>query len=157
MLGLKRHRNAGSLYLKSVASSWAWRNGRRLACPKTASGQFPTWLHSCPAWFVVHFLRRVEAKELVILLSIFLVLVLWLIKLYIDCVQFFYIIHIIHDRSVTSSRLQLDVRNLSLGRRRLVNAYEVKAGIGVIADKTVWSRPERLKCEVPRYYKKNAI
>jgi len=86
---------------------------------------------------VVHFLRRVEAKELVILLSIFLVLVLWLIKLYIDCVQFFYIIHIIHDRSVTSSRLQLDVRNLSLGRRRLVNAYEVKAGIGVIADKTV--------------------
>jgi len=30
-----------------------------------------------------------------------------------------------------SSRLQLDVRNLSLGRRHLVNAYEVKAGIGV--------------------------
>jgi len=27
-----------------------------------------------------------------------------------------------------SSRLQLDVRNLSLGRRHLVNAYEVKAG-----------------------------
>jgi len=27
--------------------------------------------------------------------------------------------------------------NLSLGRRHLVNAYEVKAGIGVIADKTV--------------------
>ena len=26
-----------------------------------------------------------------------------------------------------SSRLQLDVRNLSLGRRHLVNAYEVKA------------------------------
>ena len=36
-----------------------------------------------------------------------------------------------------SSRLQLDVRNLSLGRRRLVNAYEVKTGIGVIAGKTV--------------------
>jgi len=32
-----------------------------------------------------------------------------------------------------SSRLQLDVRNISLGRRHLVNAYEVKAGIGVIA------------------------
>jgi len=31
-----------------------------------------------------------------------------------------------------SSRLQLDVRNLSLGRRHLVNAYEVKAGIGVL-------------------------
>ena len=30
-----------------------------------------------------------------------------------------------------SSRLQLDVRNLSLVRRHLVNAYEVKAGIGV--------------------------
>jgi len=32
-----------------------------------------------------------------------------------------------------SRRLQLDVRNLSLGRRHLVNAYEVKAGMhGVI-------------------------
>jgi len=30
------------------------------------------------------------------------------------------------------SRLQLDVCNLSLGRRHLVNAYEVKAGIGAI-------------------------
>ena len=47
-----------------------------------------------------------------------------------------------------SFRLQLDVRNLSLGRRHLVNAYEVKAGIGVIAGKTVWSMPERLECEV---------
>jgi len=47
-----------------------------------------------------------------------------------------------------SSRLQLDVRNLSLERRHLVNAYEVKAGIGVIAGKTVWSVPERLECEV---------
>ena len=45
-----------------------------------------------------------------------------------------------------SSRLQLDVRNLSLGMRHLVNAYEVKAGIGVIAGKTVWSMPERLAC-----------
>jgi len=35
------------------------------------------------------------------------------------------------------SRLQLDMRNLSLGRRHLVNAYEVKAGIGVIAGYTV--------------------
>jgi len=29
------------------------------------------------------------------------------------------------------------MRNLSLGRRHLVNAYEVKAGIGVIAGNTV--------------------
>jgi len=28
-----------------------------------------------------------------------------------------------------SSKLQLDVRNLSPGRRHLVNAYEVEAGI----------------------------
>ena len=48
-----------------------------------------------------------------------------------------------------SSRLQLDMRNLSLGRRHLVNAYEVEAGIGVIiAGNTVWSMPERLECEV---------
>ena len=47
-----------------------------------------------------------------------------------------------------SSRLQLDMRNLSLGRRHLVKAYEVKAGIGVIAGNTVWSMPERLECEV---------
>jgi len=36
-----------------------------------------------------------------------------------------------------SSRLQLGMRNLSLGRRHLVNAYEVEAGIGVIAANTV--------------------
>jgi len=36
-----------------------------------------------------------------------------------------------------SSRLQLHMRNLSLGRRHLVNAYEVEAGIGVIAGNTV--------------------
>ena len=47
-----------------------------------------------------------------------------------------------------SSRLQLDMRNLSLGRRHLVNAYEVKANIGVIAGNTVWSMPEHLECEV---------
>jgi len=45
-----------------------------------------------------------------------------------------------------SSRLQLDMRNLSLGKRHLVNAYEVKAGIGVIAGKTMWSIPERFAC-----------
>ena len=47
-----------------------------------------------------------------------------------------------------SSRLQLDMRNLSLGRRHLVNAYDVKAGISVIAGNTVRSMPERLECEV---------
>jgi len=36
-----------------------------------------------------------------------------------------------------SSRLQLDMRNLSLGRRHLVYAYEVEAGIGVNAGNTV--------------------
>jgi len=38
-----------------------------------------------------------------------------------------------------------------------VNAYEVKACIVVIAGKTVRSMPERLVCEVPRYYKKSAV
>jgi len=38
--------------------------------------------------------------------------------------------------------------NLSLGRRHLVNAYEVEAGIGVIAGNTVRSMPEHLECEV---------
>ena len=47
-----------------------------------------------------------------------------------------------------SSRRQLGVYNLSLGRRHLVNAYEVEAGNGVIAGNTVWSMPERLECEV---------
>ena len=49
-----------------------------------------------------------------------------------------------------SSRLQLDVRNLSPGRLHLVNAYEVKAGIGVIVIVTVslWSILEHLECEV---------
>jgi len=32
------------------------------------------------------------------------------------------------------------------GRRHLVNAYDVKTNIGVIAGKTVWSMPERLAC-----------
>jgi len=34
-----------------------------------------------------------------------------------------------------SSRLQLDVLNLSLGRRHLMNADEVKEGIRVVAGK----------------------
>jgi len=33
--------------------------------------------------------------------------------------------------------MQLDVRNFSLGRRHLVNAYKVKTDIGVIAGNTV--------------------
>jgi len=37
-----------------------------------------------------------------------------------------------------SSMLQLNVHHL-------VNAYEIEAGIGVIAGKTVWSMPERLR------------
>jgi len=36
-----------------------------------------------------------------------------------------------------SNRLQLYMRNLSLGRRHLVNAYEVEAGIGVMSGNTV--------------------
>ena len=52
---------------------------------------------------------------------------------------------------------ELDVYNLSLERCHLVNAYEVKAGIGVIASKTVWFMSERLECEVPRYYIKSAV
>jgi len=49
-----------------------------------------------------------------------------------------------------SSKLQLDVRNLSLGMRHVVNAYEVKAGISAIAGNTVWSITVRLECEVIR-------
>ena len=47
-----------------------------------------------------------------------------------------------------SSRLQLDVRNLSLGMRHLVNAYEVEAVRCKLQVKTVLSLPERLECEV---------
>jgi len=47
-----------------------------------------------------------------------------------------------------SSRLQLDVRNLSLGMRHLVTAYEVEAGTVYFAGNTVWSVPERLECEI---------
>jgi len=47
-----------------------------------------------------------------------------------------------------SSRLQLDVRNLSLGETPSVKAYEVKAGIDGIAGNTVWSMPECLEYEV---------
>jgi len=47
-----------------------------------------------------------------------------------------------------TNRMQLDDRNFSLGRRHLVNAYEVKAGIGGIAGNTVLSMPQRLECGV---------
>ena len=39
--------------------------------------------------------------------------------------------------SIDRIRVPIDMRNLSLGRRHLVNAYEVGAGIGVIAGNTV--------------------
>ena len=42
-----------------------------------------------------------------------------------------------------SIRLQLDVLNLSLRRRHLVKAYEVKAGIGAIAGKTVFEYSQK--------------
>ena len=53
------------------------------------------------------------------------------------------------------SRLQLDVRNLSLWRRHLANAYEVNAlnaGIAVIAGNSVCSMPERLSSFTTRCY-----
>jgi len=54
-----------------------------------------------------------------------------------------------------SSRLELNARNLSLQRRHLVNAYEVKAGISVIAGKTVCD--PHLSALSVRYYKTSAI
>jgi len=33
---------------------------------------------------------------------------------------------------IMRTRLQSDVRNLSLGRRHLVNAYEIKAGAALV-------------------------
>ena len=53
-----------------------------------------------------------------------------------------------------SSRLQLDVCNLSLGMRHLVNAYEVKAGIGELQ---VTLCDPCLSALSVRYYKKCAI
>ena len=49
-----------------------------------------------------------------------------------------------------SSKLQLDMRiaQPQSGEAPSGDAYEVEAGIGVIAGNTVWSMPERLKCEV---------
>jgi len=44
-----------------------------------------------------------------------------------------------------SSKLQLDVCLLNQWWRHLVNAYELKAGMVFVADKTVWSMPERFK------------
>jgi len=52
------------------------------------------------------------------------------------------------------SWLQLDVCNLSLGRRYLVNVYEVKTGIGVVAGKLCDSCLSALRV---RYCKKSAI
>jgi len=53
-----------------------------------------------------------------------------------------------------SSRLQLDVRNLSPERRHLVNAFEVKATIGVMQ---VTLCDAYLSCFSVRYYKKRYI
>ena len=49
-----------------------------------------------------------------------------------------------------SSKLQLDMRiaQPQSGEAPSGDAYEVEAGIGVIAGNTVWSMPERLECEV---------
>jgi len=53
-----------------------------------------------------------------------------------------------------SSRLQLDVRNLSLGRRHLVNACEVQAGTVYFAGKLC---DPYLSALSVRYYNKGAI
>jgi len=57
-----------------------------------------------------------------------------------------------------SSRLQLDVRNLSPGRRHLVNACEVEAGRCNLQVKLCdpYLSGERLECELVsvRYYNK---
>jgi len=50
--------------------------------------------------------------------------------------------------------MQLDVCHLSRWSRHLVNAYEVKAGINVIAGKIVRSMPER---RAPCVYYKRAL
>ena len=55
-----------------------------------------------------------------------------------------------------SSRLQLDVRNLSLGMRHLVNAYEVEAGTVRCNLKVTLCDPYLSALSV-RYYKKCAI
>ena len=52
-----------------------------------------------------------------------------------------------------NSRLQFNVRNLSLVMHHLVNAYEVEAGIGVIAGNTAVCDPCLSALSV-RYYKK---
>jgi len=48
--------------------------------------------------------------------------------------------------------MQLDVRNISLGRRHLVNAYEVKAGMVQFAGETPC-----LGALTVIYYKKSAM
>jgi len=55
-----------------------------------------------------------------------------------------------------NSRLQFNVRNLSLVMHHLVNAYEVEAGIGVIAGNTAVCDPCLSALSV-RYYKKSAL
>ena len=54
-----------------------------------------------------------------------------------------------------SSRLQLDVRNLTLGMRHLVNAYEVEAGIRCNLQVTLYD--PYLSALNVRYYNKRAI
>ena len=54
-----------------------------------------------------------------------------------------------------SSRLQLDVRNLSLGIRHLVNAYEVEAGIRCNLQVTLCD--PYLSALSVRYYNKGAV
>jgi len=44
-----------------------------------------------------------------------------------------------------SSELQLDICHLNRWRRHLVNAYEVNAGMGFIAGKTVIYMPEHFR------------
>ena len=57
-----------------------------------------------------------------------------------------------------SSRLQLDVRNLSLGRRHLVNAYEVEAGCPQVrCNLQVTLCDPYLSALSVRYYNKGAI
>ena len=56
-----------------------------------------------------------------------------------------------------SSRLQLDVRNLRLGMRHLVNAYEVEAKRQVRCNLQVTLCDPYLSALSVRYYNKGAI
>jgi len=57
---------------------------------------------------------------------------------------------------MSGSRLQLDVRNLSLGMRHLVNAYEVEAGTVRCNLQVTLCDPYMSALSV-RYYNKGAI